>query len=78
MFGGDDYILHTSITRQIRPLLGIKLHRIELWHERLLIDDRIDLSILQEPLSNSINFFAVPRTRWRGVQTKVDEHSKAR
>ena len=77
MLGSDDHILHASITREIRPLLGIKFHGIELWHERLLVDDRIDLSILQEPLTNATDFFAVPCARRRGVQTKVDEHSKA-
>ena len=78
VLGGDDYILHTGITGEICPLLGIKLHRIELRHKRLLIDDRINLSILQEPFTNATNFLSVPRARRRGVQTKVDEHSKAR
>ena len=77
VLGGDDYILHTSITGEICPLLGIKLHRVELWHERLFVDDRINLSILQEPFTNATNFFAIPRARRRGVQTKVDEHSKS-
>src|SRR2546422_668318 len=73
MFGGDDDVFHPGLFGHANPLVGVELHRIELW-EKLGVSREGNLQIVHEPLAGAAYGFAIPFAGCRRIKSEVNKH----
>ena len=70
-------VLHAGVLGELRPSVGVELHRIELPGELLVVRDR-DARLVHDPLADAGVALALPFAGRQGVEPPVDEHAEFR
>ena len=77
MLRGDDDVFHARVFRELHPLVGVELDRIELPGELLVFLHR-DLRAVHDPLADAGNAAAFPLAGGNRVEPPVNEEAVLR
>src|ERR1041384_6378822 len=77
MLRGEANLLHAGILRELDPLLGIKMLRVPLLCQ-LLILRNWNLGAIHNPFAQAWNLFALPLASGNRVKAPMDEHAVLR